>query len=299
MNTRSLALAALTVAALIYGVSFTVAKDVMPNYMQPFGFILLRVAGAAAVFWTLGLFVKGAKKIEVYDYKRILFCAFFGVCLNMLAFFKGLSYTTPISASVIMVTAPILVLIFSSIIIRDRIPKFRILGVFIGLVGAVLLIAYGNQQEGNANQSMLGNFLVFVNAASYAMYLVLVKGIIHKYHPIVFIKWMYLFGLFLVLPFGFSELSEANFMAIPSDILLKIGFVVVFTTCVTYLCNLYALSKLKPTTVSVFIYLQPVIATTYALIVGSDVLNIVKIGATLLIFSGVFLVTRQPQSSAK
>ncbi len=132
MNSRSLAIVALSIAALIYGVTFTIAKEVMEVHIQPFGFIVLRVAGATLVFWLIGLLVKNAKPIEKSDYKKIVLAAFFGVGLNMLTFFKGLSYTTPISASVIMVTSPILVLIFSSIIIRERIPKFRIVGVFIG-----------------------------------------------------------------------------------------------------------------------------------------------------------------------
>lgn len=298
MNTRALALTALSIAALIYGVTFTIAKEVMEEHIQPFGFILLRVAGAAVVFWLASLFVRNAKKIERSDYKHIALAAFFGVGLNMLTFFKGLSYTTPISASVIMVTSPILVLIFSSIIIRERIPKFRVLGVFIGLIGAVLLILYGNSSEGDASNRTLGNALVFVNAASYAMYLVVVKKLIVKYNPIVFVKWMYLFGLFFVFPFGISEAMEISWQTMPTNIYLKAGFVVLFTTCVTYLFNLFALSKLKPTTVSVFIYLQPVIASIYALFVGSDNLNVVKIGATLLIFGGVYLVTRQPKVKA-
>lgn len=299
MNTRTLAIVALFLAAIIYGVTFTIAKDVMPFYIKPFGFILVRVGCATIIFWLLGLLVKNAKKIETHDYKRILLCAVFGVALNMLNFFKGLSYTTPISASVIMVTSPILVLIFSSILIKDRIPKKRILGVFAGLIGAIILIMYGNQQNSGGNNLILGNFLVFVNAASYAMYLVLVKGIIHKYHPIVFVKWLYLFGFILVLPFSYTEFSEVVWTSLPVNIFLKIGFVVLFTTCITYLFNLYALSKLKPTTVSVFIYLQPVVATIYALIVGSDSLSMIKIMATLLIFVGVFLVTRQPKVSPK
>jgi drug/metabolite transporter (DMT)-like permease len=295
MNSRALALAALSIAALIYGVTFTIAKEVMEGHIKPFGFILLRVAGAAVVFWTVGLFVKNAKPIEKTDYKKIALAAFFGVGLNMLTFFKGLSYTTPISASVIMVTSPILVLIFSSIIIRERIPKFRILGVFIGLIGAVLLILYGSTSEVEASNQTLGNALVFVNAASYGLYLVVVKGLIVKYNPVVFVKWMYLFGLVYVFPFGIAEASEISWQTMPTSIYLKAGFVVLFTTCVTYLFNLFALSKLKPTTVSVFIYLQPVIASAYALLVGSDDLNLVKIGATVLIFGGVYLVTRQPK----
>lgn len=299
MKARNLALIALLIAALIYGVTYTIAKDVMNANVGPFGFILIRIIGSVIVFWTIGLFIKDAKKIEKQDFKKIALAAFFGIALNMLAFFKGLSMTTPINASVIMVTSPIMVLIFSSLIIRERIPKFRILGVFIGLIGALLLIIYGQSNDADASNKMLGNFLVFVNASSYALYLVLVKGIISKYNPIIFVKWLYLFGMIYALPFGFSELVAVPWQKLNTNIFIKIGFVVLFTSCVTYLFNLYALSKLKPTTVSVFIYLQPVIASLYALSVGSDSINMTKIGATLLIFVGVFLVTRQPRSAIK
>lgn len=292
MNQRTLAIIATFIATLIYGVTFTIAKDVMPVYIKPFGFILLRVLGAALIFWTIGLFVK-AKPIEIKDYKKIALAAIFGVALNMLTFFKGLSYTTPISASVIMVTTPILVLIFSSILIKERLLPKKIAGIFIGLVGAVILIIYGNSSAESGKNIMLGNFLVFINAASYAMYLVIVKELITKYNPIIFVKWLYLFGLVFVLPFGLTELIEAKWHTMTTSIYLKAGFVVLFTTCITYLFNLFALSKLKPTTVSVFIYLQPVIATIYALLVGSDNLNIVKILATLLIFLGVYLVSKK------
>lgn len=298
MNTRTLALIALFIASIIYGVTFTVAKDVMPLHIKPFGFILLRVSGAALVFWMVGLFVS-AKKIEKTDYKKIFLAAFFGVGLNMLTFFKGLSLTTPISASVMMVTSPILVLIFSSILLKEKLLARKIVGIVIGLIGAVILIVYGNNSDGNASNIIVGNLLVFVNAASYGLYLVLVKKLIVKYNPIVFVKWLYLFGLVFVLPFGFSELTEVQWQVMPTSIYLKAGFVVLFTTCITYLFNLFALSKLKPTTVSVFIYLQPVIASIYALFVGSDSLNLIKISATLLIFLGVYLVTKQVDKSAK
>jgi len=258
MNPRSLALIALFIAAIIYGVTFTIAKEVMNTHIHPFGFIFIRVGGAMIIFWILGLFIKGEKSIEKTDFKKIGLAAFFGVGLNMLAFFKGLSFTTPISASVIMVTTPILVLIFSSIIIKEKIPNYRITGVIIGLVGAVLLIVYGHVSEGKASNRALGNFLVFINAASYAMYLVLVKNLIVKYHPIIFVKWLYLAGFIFIFPFGISEFLNVSWQEMPSDIYFKVGFVVLFTTCINYLFNLFALSKLKPTTVSVFIYLQPV-----------------------------------------
>ena len=298
MNQRTFALIAVSIATLIYGVTYTIAKDVMPNYIKPYGFILLRVSSATLIFWTVGLFTK-QQKVEKSDYKKILIASFFGITLNMLAFFKGLSLTSPISASVMMVTSPIMVLIFSSILIRKPIGKQRILGVFIGLVGALFLITLGNSSAGASTNSAFGNFLVFLNAASYGLYLVLAKDLVKKYNPIVFIKWLYLFGLIFVMPFGYSELTAVIWQEIPANIYWNISFVLLFTTCITYLFNLYGLSKLKPTTVSVFIYLQPVIATIYALIVGSDSLNFVKLCATLLIFLGVYLVTKQVEKSTK
>ena len=298
MNQRAFALIAVSIATLIYGVTYTIAKDVMPNYIKPYGFILLRVSSATLIFWTVGLFTK-QQKIEKSDYKKILIASFFGITINMLAFFKGLSLTSPISASVMMVTSPIMVLIFSSILIRKPIGKQRILGVFIGLVGALFLITLGNSSTGTSTNSAFGNFLVFLNAASYGLYLVLAKDLVKKYNPIVFIKWLYLFGLIFVIPFGYTELTAVIWEEIPTNIYWNISFVLLFTTCITYLFNLYGLSKLKPTTVSVFIYLQPVIATIYALIVGSDSLNFVKLCSTLLIFLGVYLVTKQVEKSTK
>ena len=298
MNQRTFALIAVSIATLIYGVTYTIAKDVMPNYIKPYGFIVLRVSSATLIFWTAGLFIK-QQKIEKSDYKKILIASFFGITINMLAFFKGLSLTSPISASVMMVTSPIMVLIFSSILIRKPIGKQRVLGVFIGLVGALFLITLGNSSNENSTNSAFGNFLVFINAASYGLYLVLAKDLVKKYNPIVFIKWLYLFGLIFVIPFGYNELTAVIWEEIPTNIYWNISFVLLFTTCITYLFNLYGLSKLKPTTVSVFIYLQPVIATIYALIVGSDSINLIQLFATLLIFFGVYLVTKQVEKSTK
>ena len=282
-------------AALIYGVSFTVAKEVMPLYIQPFGFILLRVLGATLLFWTVGIFLK-KEKIENRDFPRLLLGAVFGIALNQLAFFKGLSLTTPINASVIMVTSPILVLIFSSFLLNEKATKKKIAGIFIGLLGAVMLIIFG-KDVGMASNASLGNLLVLVNASSYALYLILIKNLTKKYHAITLAKWLYIFGLIMVIPFGFSELSVVEWNTLPLSAMYRIGFIIVFTSFLTYMFNLFAIKQLKPTTLSIFIYLQPVIASSYALIVGSDSLNVIKVAATVLIFIGVYLVTRKPKEA--
>ena len=297
MKSRNIAFLLAFLAALIYGVSFTVAKEVMPLYVQPFGFILLRVLGATLLFWSVGIFLK-KEKIEVKDYPRLFLAAVFGIALNQLSFFKGLSMTTPINASVIMVCSPIIVLIFSSFLLNEKATKKKLLGIFIGLFGAVILIVFG-KDTGLATNASLGNLLVFVNASSYALYLILIKNLTKRYHAITLAKWLYLIGLIMVVPFGFSELSVVEWNTIPMPILLRIGFIIVFTSFLTYMFNLFAIKELKPTTLSIFIYLQPVIASSYALMVGSDSLNFIKIAATVLIFIGVYLVTRKPKEAYK
>ena len=293
MSARNIAFLLAFLASLIYGVSFTVAKDVMPLYIKPFGFILIRVFGATSLFWIAGLFVK-REKIATNDFLRIFLASIFGIALNMLAFFKGLSMTSPISASVIMVTSPIIVLSFATIFLNEKATKKKLAGIFIGMAGAALLIIYGQTFQ-MGDSEVLGNFLILVNATSYALYLILIKNLSKKYHPLTFAKWLYLFGFLLVIPFGLREFNEVNWLDIPRSALYSIAFIVIFTTFLTYLFNLLAIRKLKPTTLSIFIYLQPVIASSYALIVGSDTLNLTKILATVLIFIGVYLVTRKPK----
>ena len=297
MSKRNWALIAATMVSLIYGVSFTIAKDVMPTYIKPFGFILLRVFGATILFWLISFFGP-TEKIQLKDFPRIIAAAFFGVALNMLTFFKGLSFTSPISAAVIMVTTPIIVLILSTIIMKEKMIKRKIFGILLGLFGTGFLILYG-RSIGNAANAPLGNLLVFINAVSYAFYLIIVKKLMDKYNAFTFVKWIYTFGLLMVLPFGWSEYQEIQWATIPIYVLWEIVFVVLFTTFFTYLFNLVSMRELKPTTVSVFIYLQPLFATIFAISVGKDELTFVKIVSAVLIFVGVYLVTQKKKSQSQ
>jgi drug/metabolite transporter (DMT)-like permease len=291
VSKRNLALIGATIVSIIYGVTFTIAKDVMPKYIDAFGFILLRVGGTTLLFWIISLFIK-TEKIEKTDFPRIIAAAFFGVAFNMLTFFKGLSYTSPIMGAVIMVTTPMIVLILSAILIKEKMKLRKILGIILGLTGTLFLILYGKSMN-NAPKAGLGNLLVFVNAVSYGFYLIIVKKLMDKYNAFSFVKWIYLFGFLMVLPFGYTEFQEVNWAVVPVAIFWKIGFVVLFSTFLTYLLNLLSMKELKPTTVAVFIYLQPLFATIFAIGLGKDELNILKIGSAVLIFSGVYLVTQK------
>lgn len=290
MNKRIWALLGASFVALIYGATFILAKDVMPTYIEPYGFILLRVLCATPLFWLLQIWAP-KEKIAAKDFVLIAGAAFFGVALNMLTFFKGLSMTSPISASVIMVSSPIVVLLLSAILLKDPLTKRKIIGVLIGLSGTVLLILYGSKNGDGIQNSTWGNFLVFINAASYGVYLILIKKITAKYHPFTFLKWIFTFGLLMVLPFGFKELTAVNWQSIGFIIWLEIGFVLLFTSFLAYLINNLSVRHIKPTTLSVFIYLQPLFASIIAISLGKDSLGPIKLLAAMLIFIGVYLVS--------
>lgn len=294
MSKRNLALIGATMVSLIYGVTFTIAKDVMPQYIDAYGFILLRAGGSMVLFWLVWLFMP-KEKIALNDFPRIIASAFFGVAFNMLTFFKGLSLTSPISASVIMVSTPMIVLALSAIIMKERMKKRMVLGIVLGLAGTAFLILYG-KSIGSATNAALGNFLVLVNAISYGFYLIIVKKLMDKYNAFTFVKWIYLFGFIMVLPFGWSQFEAVNWALAPTDVYWKIGFVVVFSTFLTYLLNLLSMKELNPTTVAVFIYLQPLFATVFAIGLGKDELTLVKIVSAILIFVGVYLVTQKKSS---
>lgn len=303
MSKRNLALIAATLVSIIYGVTFTIAKDVMPKHIDAFGFILLRVGGTTLLFWLISIGIgmlnpDRVEKIEKTDFPRIIAAAFFGVALNMLTFFKGLSYTSPIMGAVIMVTTPMIVLVLSAILIKERMENKKIIGIVLGLAGTMFLILYGKSMT-NAPKAGLGNLLVFINAVSYGFYLIIVKKLMDKYNAFTFVKWIYLFGFLMVLPFGWNEFQAVNWATVPVDIFWKIGFVVVFSTFLTYLLNLLSMKELKPTTVAVFIYLQPLFASIFAIGLGKDELNLTKVGSALFIFIGVYLVTQKKSSESE
>ena len=292
MSNRALAIIAATIASGIYGINHTVAKGVMPFHIEPFGFIFLRVFGAAILFWAIS-FLGPREKIATSDWPRILGCAVFGMVINMLFFFKGLSLSTPINSSVIVTLSPVMVLILASILIRERITLLKSIGIIVGLAGALILVLFSANTGSNAPNIPLGNILFMVNAFSYGLYLILVKPLTAKYHPFTLMKWLFLIAVFINFPLTIGEFTEVQWSSLPFDAIWKMAFVVVGTTFSTYLLNIYALKQLSASTISAFIYLQPLIAIIYAISTGADSLNLTKVVAALLVFAGVYMVTKK------
>ena len=299
MDKRTLGFLAALGATIIYGLNHTIAKNVMPIYITPFGFILLRVSGAAILFWVVSFFIK-PEKIKKKDWPRLIACSFLGMVVNMLAFFKGLELSTPVNSSVIITISPIIVFIFSAILLKEKIQSLKTIGIISGFVGAVILVLYTSKTGINAPNIPLGNVLFIVNSFAYGLYLVLVKPLIEKYNIITLLKWLFLLAIFLNLPLTFNEFISVKWTDLPiNDAVLPMLFVVVGTTFCTYLFNAYALRTLSPSTVSSFIYLQPIVGIVYAVSTKSDTLSIVSVTGMILIFIGIYLVTKKKVISNK
>jgi drug/metabolite transporter (DMT)-like permease len=289
MNSNFKVHGALLSVALIYGANYSIAKQVMPEYIQPFGFILIRVIVATTLFW---LFHFINKKEEITSRKDLIYlfwCSIFGVSANQLLFFGGLNLTSPINASLIMTIVPIIVLGVSAIWLKERLTGRKIAGIILGCTGAILLLAKSNISF--ENQVFVGDVLIFLNASSFAIFLVMIKPLMLRYSAITISKWLFLFGTIVVIPFGVGEFSQIEWQSFNYSIWLMVAYVAILSTFVAYLLNAWALKFVNSSVVGVYIYLQPVFATTIAISIGQDELTLRKLLLALLIFSGVFLVS--------
>jgi drug/metabolite transporter (DMT)-like permease len=294
MDKRAFALFAVFLVQVLYGLNYTFAKVIMnQDFVPAFALVVMRVGGATILFWLFSLFLP-QEKIAKKDYFNFFLAAIFGVVINMIMFLKGLELTTPINASVIVTITPIIILVLSSFFLHEKITLLKIIGVLLGFCGGILLTALGTSTRIGDNLP-LGNLFIFINVISYSIYIILIKKLTNKYHPFTFIKWLFLFGFFMVLPFGYYEFIEIEWQSFTPYAWFSVLFVVVGATFGTYLLNPLALRNLKASTIGIFIYLQPVIAGIFAIIMGTDTIGYVKIIAMILIFCGVYLVTKKPK----
>lgn len=290
MSKRVWAILAATASSFIFGINHTLAKGLMPEYIQPFGLVMLRVLGACLLFWCISLLFP-SEKIQRRDWLRILGCAAFGMVINMLFSFKGLSLSTPINSSVIVTISPIIVFILSAVLIREKITLLKISGAVLGLIGALMLIFFSTTSTTSAPNIPLGNALIFVNATSYGLYMIIVKPLTARYSSITLMKWFFLIAVIINLPIGLGEFTKVDWQGLPFSAIWRLGFVIIGPTFLTYLLNVYALKELSASTLGVFIYLQPVIAISFAMLTGADQLTLVKILAIVLVFAGVYIVS--------
>lgn len=298
MTDKSKAHLALLGANLFYGAGFSIAKSIMPSLIEPQGFILIRVSVTCILFWLSYFLGKEFRTtIAKEDWIRLIACAALGVATNQLLFFMGLNYTSPIHASLIMLSTPVLVTLLAAYLIAEKLTTQKISGLLLAIIGAVILVS-ARSAEKSATNIALGDLYIFLNACAYAFYLVLVKPLMQKYRPIIVIRWLFLIGFFIVLPFGAMQFSVIPWTAFTYKSWAALAFIVICVTFFTYLWNIYALRVLNASVAGAYIYLQPIFAAIISVLVMEEHVTWQKTIAAIFIFTGVILATRSFKKSA-
>lgn len=284
---------ALFVVSLIWAANYTIAKEIMPEYIKPFGLVALRVFVISIIFILIYKITKRKKRLTKNDALKIFYSALFGIVINKLLFFKGLSITEPITASFIMTSTPIIVFILSYLTKNTRILKINVLGLIISWIAVIgLIFENNNDYELSINS---GAIMLLLSAAAYAYHLILLKDISKEYDTISMMTLSLIFGSIFIVPIGFDELTKVVWVGIPLNIWSAIIFVLLFATLGTYFLTMWAINNVEAHTVGIYSYIQPILATIIAVILESDVLSIKKIILGTIIIIGVYLVNKRSQ----
>jgi drug/metabolite transporter (DMT)-like permease len=284
---------ALIISSTIFGFSFWILKGIMPVYFNPEQIIFLRILVSLILFWLTGaIFFR--EKVDWKDLPRLALCSLLGVSVNQIMFIEGVNYTTPVNASFIQLINPVLVVIFAAIIIKEKLTVFKMAGVIFGIIGTVMLITYGSQLS-ISNLTFRGDIFILINASVYAFFLIVIKPVMNKYNVITIMKWVFLFGAMVALPYTYSRFHgfSGMWLAAPLNAKVSLLYVVIFSTFVTYILISYALRKIEAGVASYYIYIQPVIVVVVGIWMGNESLNMHKIISASLIFTGVYFVSKK------
>jgi len=282
---------ALTLVSLFYGVNYSVLKIVVPEHIDPFGFIFFRVTIAAAIFWVI-YFPKREYINWKEDGSRLVLCSLTGVAINQLLFYKGISLTSAVNGSIIMTLTPVMVLVWAVLINREKITRVKIAGTLLGMIGAIIIFYQPGHLLSQGNWK--GDVLIFMNGASYACYLVIVKPLMKKYQPMTVMTWIFIIGIILVIPVSLSKALAIDASGFSVKIWLSAAYAIIVVTVIVYQLNAWTLVRVNSSVVGAFIYLQPVFATLTALLFFGEIFLLKHLLAALFIFTGVWLVTKQP-----
>ena len=290
--------AALWAANIVWGLNAPIGKSVLqseanPGGISPFALSVYRMVGAALLFWAVSLFFP-RERVAPRDIVLLLFASVFGIQLNQMLFLWGLSLTSPIDTSIIATIVPVLTMILATLFRREPITWLKAGGVFLGCAGALILILVSQHGTGHSS-SVMGDVLCIVSAVSYATYLTAFRNVIVRYSPVTTMKWMFLFTTLTLVPFTFRHVLDAPAFHREVWDFTELGaiFYVLFgATFLPYLLIPMSLKRIRPTTVSMYNYVQPIVASFIAVMIGQDTLSWQKVLSAVLVFTGVYLVTQ-------
>ena len=282
-------------AEILWGVSAPLGKAILAAGMTPLLLTDCRMVGGAILFWTLSLFTP-REHVSSRDLLNRFFAALLGVVINQCCFVWGLSLTSPVNASIITTSLPILTMVMAAIVLHEPITRLKVGGVFLGAVGALVLIIGSTSAGGEGNTA--GDLLVICAQLSFTCYLVFFKRLIARYSPVTLMKWLFTYSSICVIPFTYDDLSAIDWGAAPPIVTWGAVAFVIGPTFLSYLLLPVGQKNLRPTVTAMYNYVQPVVATLVAVWAGLGRFTAINVLAVIMIFSGVFLVTRSKARSA-
>ena len=284
----------LTILTIISGFNYTIAKKVMPEFIQASSIIWIRMVCTATFFLLFIALSKRSFKIEQKDYVRLFLCAIFGIVINQIFFFEGLSRTSPINTSLIMSGIPITVFILSIAFIKEKMNAWNLFGLLLSATGAVILLL---DSRGKFEGLFIGDVFILINAISYGIFLILARQLMRTYDSVTVIFWIFLMGACLSFPYSYLNYTTTDWLHIPTYAWLSLGFIVVFATIVNYYIGVDVLKDISPAVSSMYVYIQPIVTTLVALYFGSDALDDKKLLSSIAILVGVYLVGKSTKST--
>lgn len=277
---------------VIFGLNIPITKSLLSGWMTPMGYTLTRMIFGMCMFWTIGLFQK-KEKVIFKDLMMIFLCGLLGLVATQVTFAVGLRYTTPVTYSLILALSPIIVLILSTLFLKESVTRKKLFGIILGITGAAIIILQSSNGSSNSN-TIFGIIIAIISVTCYAGYIIITRKVSAKYSPVTMMKWMFLLSVFILLPFGISELPEQQVYSSNTSqtAIFELLFALIFSSIIAFFLMPVALKRIKATTASVYINLQPLVASTVAIFIGQDVFGWDKVLAAALVIAGVYTVTK-------
>lgn len=276
-------------ANILWGLMAPIGKSALAEF-SALSVTTFRMVGAAACFWLLSLFCR-REEVDHRDMLKIFFASLFALVFNQGVYIFGLSLTSPIDASIVTTTLPIVTMIVAALYLKEPVTNKKVLGIFVGAMGALILIM-SSQSTASGNGSLVGDLLCLTAQISFSIYLTVFKGLSQKYSPVTLNKWMFVYASMCYIPFSYHDISAIAWSGVSTAALLQAGYVVVGGSFLAYICIMTAQRLLRPTVVSMYNYMQPIVASTVAIVLGLGVFNMEKGIAIALVFLGVYIVTQ-------
>lgn len=277
--------------SIIFGLNLVVSKLVLPDDISPGGLTLARAIFACIAFWITSLFIQ-KEKVAKSDLLMLFICGITGIVLNQGVFLVGLNSTSPVDASVLVTCTPMFVIVLAFFFLKEPITWKKAGGVLIGASGAIFLILSGHHIGGQHAGNVFGNLMIITSGLMYAIYLTIAKPLTLKYSSVTIMKWMFLFSTVILFPFFHNDMIESPALTAPynPNTLWCLFFILFGATYLAYMMIPMALKRIRPTTLSMYNYIQPLIASLVATFIGQDTITWQKVVSAAFIFTGVYLV---------